>query len=176
MGADEFRPDLSSEPRPTPDPAEIDSIAAILAEGALTLRIRAMVAEIPGDFCGSVEYYFDSPSGAVRGPASGWQTSNVFDVTPVEEGRCYAYRVKYRNAANPSAETWYSASLAVVVCLGDLNGDGYRNVSDFTLFAAAYGSQVGDPNYDPAADLNSDGYVNVSDFTVFASNYGVPCP
>jgi hypothetical protein len=61
-------------------------------------------------------------------------------------------------------------------CPGDLNGDGFRNVSDFTLFAAAYGSHSGDPNYNPAADLNGDGFVNVSDFTVFATNYGVPCP
>jgi hypothetical protein len=60
-------------------------------------------------------------------------------------------------------------------CPGDLNGDGYRNATDFTLFAMAYGSHLGDPNYNPAADLNGDGYVNVSDFTLFASHYGQPC-
>jgi hypothetical protein len=61
-------------------------------------------------------------------------------------------------------------------CPGDLNGDGYRNATDFTLFVSAYGSHVGDPNYNLAADLNGDGFVNASDFTVFASNYNVPCP
>jgi agmatine/peptidylarginine deiminase len=61
-------------------------------------------------------------------------------------------------------------------CPGDLNDDGFRNVSDFTLFAAAYNSQLGDPSYNPLADLNSDGFVNVSDFTAFAGNYGTACP
>jgi hypothetical protein len=69
---------------------------------------------------------------------------------------------------------WYEN--VAPACLGDVNGDGFRNVADFTLFASAYGSQTGDPSYDPNADLNGDGFVNVSDFTQFAINYGAPCP
>ncbi len=61
-------------------------------------------------------------------------------------------------------------------CPGDLDGDGFRNVTDFTALASAYGSQVGDPNYSPAADMNGDGFINVTDFTRFAAVYGVPCP
>jgi serine protease AprX len=61
-------------------------------------------------------------------------------------------------------------------CLGDLNGDSFRNVTDFTLFAAAYGSEAGNPTYNPYADLNGDGFVNVTDFTVLASVYGQSCP
>ncbi|GAG07695.1 unnamed protein product, partial [marine sediment metagenome] len=61
-------------------------------------------------------------------------------------------------------------------CFGDMNGDGARNITDFTLFASAYGSQVGDANFNPYADLTGNGYVNMTDFTVFAPYYGVPCP
>lgn len=61
-------------------------------------------------------------------------------------------------------------------CPGDLNDDGFRNVTDFTLFAAAYGSRVCDPHYNLDADLNCDGFVNVTDFTLFADAYGSPCP
>lgn len=61
-------------------------------------------------------------------------------------------------------------------CPGDLDGDGFRNATDFTLFAAAYGSVEGDDDYNVCADLNSDGYVNVTDFTIFAGYYLVPCP
>jgi hypothetical protein len=54
------------------------------------------------------------------------------------------------------------------------------NVSDFTVFAAAYGSSVGDPNYSVCADLSPpgapNGVINVSDFTVFTGQYGQPCP
>lgn len=60
-------------------------------------------------------------------------------------------------------------------CPGDLDGDGLRNATDFTLFAAAYGSQLGEPNYNPLADMDGDGFVNVSDFTLFADVYGLPC-
>lgn len=60
-------------------------------------------------------------------------------------------------------------------CTGDLNGDDYRNLTDFTIFAAAYGSQVGDPNYRVCADLNGDGFINVTDFTMLASVFGLPC-
>jgi hypothetical protein len=63
-------------------------------------------------------------------------------------------------------------------CLGDLSDpcDNIVNVSDFTIFAGAYGSQLGDPDYSPAADFNGDGFVNVADFTIFAGAYGSPCP
>lgn len=61
-------------------------------------------------------------------------------------------------------------------CPGDFDGDGFRNATDFTLFANAYGTQLGDPNYNPDADFDSDGFVNITDFTTFAGYYLVPCP
>lgn len=61
-------------------------------------------------------------------------------------------------------------------CPGDLNGDGARNLTDFTVFAVAYNSHLGDPNYNPDADMDGDGFVNLTDFTAFASVYLVPCP
>lgn len=66
-------------------------------------------------------------------------------------------------------------------CTGDLTQpcDNVVNVTDFTLFAAAYGSSFGDPEYNPCADLapaGGDGVINVTDFTVFAGQYGQPCP
>jgi hypothetical protein len=66
------------------------------------------------------------------------------------------------------------------LCAGDLNGDQFRNVTDFARFANAYGSQEGDPNYNRCADLapagDPDGMINVTDFTVFAGLFGQSCP
>jgi uncharacterized membrane protein len=78
------------------------------------------------------------------------------------------------NGFNPAGhgEAW----VACLGCRGDLDDDGYRNVADFTLFAAAYGSKLGDADYNPAADLNGDGFVNTTDFTRFASVFGISCP
>jgi hypothetical protein len=63
-------------------------------------------------------------------------------------------------------------------CVGDLSEpcDNVRNVTDFTIFAAAYGSSCGDPNYNECADFDDNCVVNVTDFTVFATGFGVPCP
>jgi hypothetical protein len=64
----------------------------------------------------------------------------------------------------------------VDACPGDFDGDGLRNFADFTTFSGAYGTAIGDPNYDPDADFNGDGLVNFNDFTTFSGYYGVPCP
>lgn len=56
---------------------------------------------------------------------------------------------------------------------GDLDGDGIVNVDDFGVFAQAYLSRAGDPNYELCADFDRDGYIDVADFTVFA---GPPPP
>jgi pyrrolidone-carboxylate peptidase len=64
----------------------------------------------------------------------------------------------------------------VLPCPGDLDGDRVRDLTDFTLFASAYGSVLGETNYDPAADMDGDGVVDLTDFGLFAAVYGVACP
>lgn len=59
---------------------------------------------------------------------------------------------------------------------GDLNADGFRDLTDFTLFASAYGSQLGDAAYSLCADFDGDGFVNITDFSLFVGDYLVPCP
>jgi hypothetical protein len=67
-------------------------------------------------------------------------------------------------------------------CVGDLSDpcNDVVNISDFTLFAAAYGSSVGDLEYNECADLSPpgapNGVINVSDFTVFSGQFNQPCP
>jgi hypothetical protein len=56
-----------------------------------------------------------------------------------------------------------------------MNGDGFVDYTDFVIFVMAYGSQEGDPNWDPAADLDWDGKVDFTDFLLLADAYGVPC-
>jgi len=55
---------------------------------------------------------------------------------------------------------------------GDFNGDGDINIFDFVLFAAAYGSELGDDNYNAIGDFNDDGVINIFDFVNFAAVYG----
>ncbi|MEK9149627.1 MAG: dockerin type I domain-containing protein, partial [Candidatus Desantisbacteria bacterium] len=61
----------------------------------------------------------------------------------------------------------------VTLIMGDPNGDGQINMSDLQYIADshAYGSQLGDPNYNPACDFNSDGQINLLDLLILADNF-----
>lgn len=55
----------------------------------------------------------------------------------------------------------------------DLNGDGCVDHYDYIIFRAAFGSQVGDDNYNAACDFNGDGVVDAVDFNDFRNHMQV---
>jgi PKD repeat protein len=55
---------------------------------------------------------------------------------------------------------------------GDLNGDNLTDIFDAVLFAKAFGSKPGDPNWNPIVDLGCEGIVDIFDAVIFAGNYG----
>jgi hypothetical protein len=55
---------------------------------------------------------------------------------------------------------------------GDFDGDGDVDRYDFGILAGAYGSKIGDPNWNAVCDLDRDGDVDRYDFGTFAGNYG----
>jgi len=55
---------------------------------------------------------------------------------------------------------------------GDVDGDGDVDLSDLAALLAAYGSNTGDPNYNPDADLDDDGDVDLADLAMLLANYG----
>jgi len=55
---------------------------------------------------------------------------------------------------------------------GDVNGDGCVDVADLLYFVGAFGSMVGDPNWDPACDFNGDGSVDVADLLTLVGYFG----
>jgi hypothetical protein len=61
-------------------------------------------------------------------------------------------------------------------CPGDLDCDKGRDLADFGLFASAYGTLFGDPDYRADADLDRNGVIDVSDVGMFAMYLGQPCP
>jgi hypothetical protein len=58
------------------------------------------------------------------------------------------------------------------VILGDFDSDRDVDPDDFSVFAGAYGSGIGDPEYDSRCDFDEDADVDPDDFSVFAGNYG----
>ncbi|MEM1422514.1 MAG: M12 family metallo-peptidase [Planctomycetota bacterium] len=61
---------------------------------------------------------------------------------------------------------------ASTACVGDFDGDGDVDLGDFGVFGAAFGTSVGDPDYDAQADVDSDGDVDLGDFGVFGAEFG----
>ena len=52
---------------------------------------------------------------------------------------------------------------------GDLNGDGVVNAADIALFNLAFGTSIGDPNFNSLADFDRDGRVTLNDLRIFRS-------
>jgi len=59
-----------------------------------------------------------------------------------------------------------------LIILGDCDHNGNVTQSDLGLLLAAYGSSIGDPNYNPNADFDNDGDVDQSDLGVLLAHYG----
>jgi len=60
----------------------------------------------------------------------------------------------------------------IVWMVGDLNGDGKVRIDDILAVAQAFGSQPGDPRWNPYADINGDGKIRVDDVFLAAQNFG----
>jgi hypothetical protein len=115
-------------------------------------------------------------------------TNTYYDVTGRAPGD-YWYQVKGHNTARGWGDFSHLSKTTVeeltcCPCVGDLDPgppscNNVVDLTDFTAFAAAYGSSVGDGDYNPCADIEppgGDGAVDLTDFTAFASQYGQPCP
>lgn len=55
---------------------------------------------------------------------------------------------------------------------GDLNDDNEIGIQDFGAFSAAYGTEAGEPGFNPAGDFNCDDQINIVDFSAFSTNFG----
>jgi len=59
---------------------------------------------------------------------------------------------------------------------GDVNSDGTVDISDIILWASAFGSRPGDPNWSIAADLAKDTVIDIFDAILIAVNFGKTYP
>ena len=56
--------------------------------------------------------------------------------------------------------------------LGDVNGDFKVNIVDLSSIARAFGSEKGEPRWDPNADLDNNEKINIVDIFGAAQNFG----
>jgi hypothetical protein len=67
------------------------------------------------------------------------------------------------------------ASFVIIVCPGDVNGDGEVDMEDLGQLLAAFDKCEEDEGYDPEADLNNDGCVDILDLGVLLPNLDTVC-
>jgi len=66
----------------------------------------------------------------------------------------------------------YHESTFQVRLLGDLFPDGKIDMKDISIVAKAFGSTIGDLNWNPEADLNPDGKIDMKDIAIVAKAFG----
>jgi hypothetical protein len=59
-------------------------------------------------------------------------------------------------------------------CDGDYDQSGMVGGPDFNIFRFAFGSSLGDPNYDPRCDANADDLIGAPDFNFLVQSHGAP--
>ena len=80
-----------------------------------------------------------------------------------------------------TADNTLTDSWIIVAMIGDITGagglpDGKVDVKDIFAAAKAYGTEPGDPEWNPNADINDDNKVDVKDIFTIAKHYGETDP
>ncbi len=96
----------------------------------------------------------DSSSGSITG-------------TPTQAST-FTLTVTVTDKANKTATESFSMAVSLI---GDFNGDGVVNLSDHSLFVAAFGLSEGEAGYNAEMDMNGDGTINTADFVIFVSHF-----
>ena len=63
-------------------------------------------------------------------------------------------------------------TLILTKILGDLDLNGIVDIFDVVKVAIAFGSKLGDPNWNPAADVKNDGEIDIFDVVTVSKNFG----
>jgi hypothetical protein len=111
---------------------------------------------------------------------SGTRTFTIFlnttafpQITSVSNVSSYGYD---HNTGNFTFTVTFSSGKWICINVraleGDVNGDGIVNTEDLFMVAGAFGTQEGDPDYDPELDLNHDGFIDIRDLSIIGRNYG----
>jgi sugar lactone lactonase YvrE len=118
--------------------------------------------------------------------------SNGWASTPATNGRLWAFNADLsetlfvlnldrQNAGGPALGA--DGTLVVAdrqrvygyrseLCPGDVDGDADTDLSDLAALLGAYGSSLGDPDYNPDADFDGDGDVDLLDLAFLLGDYG----
>jgi hypothetical protein len=91
----------------------------------------------------------------------------VISATLVDNGESLPNQI-YNTAALPGS--------ILIRPAGDVNGDCKVNIFDLSIVGAAFGTSVGQPNWNIQADLDGDGKITIVDLTIVGGTFGQSIP
>jgi len=99
---------------------------------------------------------------------------NTTDVPTDFNYEIRAEAIPVANETDLADNTFFDGTITVEKppLLGDVNRDGVVDASDLFDLSVAYGSELGDPHWNPDCDFNWDNKVDASDLSELEKNYG----
>jgi hypothetical protein len=76
--------------------------------------------------------------------------------------------------ADTSDNVYIDGKVTIIWWLTDVDGDGDIDIYDIIHLVSRYGSELGDPGYDPLLDFNQNGKIGIFDVVISVNSYG-PC-
>ena len=86
-------------------------------------------------------------------------------------GQTVTYRVKTLGDGVTTTDSDWSATVSLVVCPMDVDGDGLISASDASLISAAWLTRPGSDGWDARCDVNRDGIVSSADWSFLSANW-----
>ena len=116
--------------------------------------------------CGGGDDTFYAQDAKFLTPGESWTTA--LNATVPNTGTYYFKLIVYWGTEKSAAVRQFNA-VSGTVCLGDLNNDGFVNLTDFSILLFYWNTSNAN------ADINGDGIVNLTDFSIMLFHWGV-CP
>jgi hypothetical protein len=82
------------------------------------------------------------------------------------------YNVTLTVTDNECTSDSNTKSLTIVTLAADLNRDGIVNIVDVAIAGKAFGSKLGEPDWNETADTDRNGLINIVDIAFVAKNFG----
>jgi len=121
-----------------------------------------------------VEVEVETEDAVTLNPAEITTLTFMWNTTGVSKGN-YTIRVvaTILEGERDTADNTFIDGTVLITFPGDVNGDGKVRIDDILAIALAFGSDLGDPEYEPNLDINGDNKIRVDDILIAALNFGL---
>ena len=145
--------------------ADIDDIAVKISAVQTNSSITPIQVSASG---GQTPYTYSLSSNPATGAGLTINSSSgQITGTPTQTGT-FTLTVTVTDHANKTATESFSMAVSL---MGDFNCDGAVNLSDHSLFVAAFGLSEGEDDFNSEMDLNGDGIIDTADFLIFSNHF-----